>query len=218
MNKRNQTNKMSQTNEINQINQTNVLSGFTIFLDRDGTLNPDSGYIRSSDQFELFPGVAQALSRLKQAGARLIVVTNQSGIGRGFFSIIDLDAIHAKLRRLLDESGVSLDAIYVCPHHPDDACGCRKPNRGLIDQAAGEQPVDLSRSYLIGDHARDMELAKRVGSRSILVTTGAVLPQQVEGLRTAGAAPDWVASSFAEAVDWLLSDAKSRVRHVDERV
>jgi heptosyltransferase-2 len=187
-------------------------------LDRDGTLNPDSGYIRSSDQFELFPGVAQALSRLKQAGARLIVVTNQSGIGRGFFSIGDLDAIHAKLRRLLDESGVSLDAIYVCPHHPDDACGCRKPNRGLIDQAAGEQPVDLSRSYLIGDHARDMELAKRVGSRSILVTTGAVLPQQVEGLKTAGAAPDWVASSFAEAVDWLLSDAKSRVRCVDERM
>ena len=209
----NETNNINQTNEINQTNQTNVLSGFTIFLDRDGTLNPDPGYIRSSDQFDLFPGVAQALSILKQAGARLIVVTNQSGVARGLFSIGDLNGIHAKLRRLLDEAGVSLDAIYVCPHHPDDSCECRKPNRGLIDQAAREQPVDLARSYVIGDHARDMELAKRVGSRSILVTTGAVLPQQVEGLKTSGSAPDCVASSFAEAVDWLLSDARSRAAH-----
>jgi heptosyltransferase-2 len=192
-------------------NMSAVLSGYTIFLDRDGTLNPDSGYIRSPGQFELFPGVAQALSRLKQAGARLIVVTNQSGVARGFFSIGDLDAIHAKLRRLLDEAGVSLDAIYVCPHHPDDSCECRKPNRGLIDRAVREQQVDLSRSYLIGDHARDLELAKRVGSRSILVTTGAVPPQQVEELNTSGLAPDRVASSFAEAADWLLSDARNRI-------
>jgi len=207
------SNKTNQTNQTNETNQPNILSGYTIFLDRDGTLNPDPGYIRSSDQFELFPGVAQALSILKQAGARLIVVTNQSGVARGLFSIGDLNGIHAKLRRLLDEAGVSLDAIYVCPHHPDDSCECRKPNRGLIDQAAREQPVDLARSYVIGDHARDMELAKRVGSRSILVTTGAVLPQQVEGLKTSGSAPDCVASSFAEAVDWLLSDARSRAAH-----
>ena len=187
------------------------MSGFTIFLDRDGTLNPDPGYIRSSDQFELFPGVAQALSRLKQAGARLIVVTNQSGVARGFFSAGDLDGIHAKLRYLLGEAGVSLDAIYVCPHHPDDGCDCRKPDRGLIDRAVGEQRIDLLRSYLIGDHARDIDLAKRVGSRSILVTTGAVLPEQVEGLKASGTVPDWVACSLAEAVDWLLIDARSRM-------
>jgi heptosyltransferase-2 len=207
----------SDSNQTNQTNQTNILSGYTIFLDRDGTLNPDSGYIRSSDQFELFPGVAQALSKLKQAGARLIVVTNQSGIARGFFSVGDLDAIHAKLRRLLDEAGVSLDAIYFCPHHPDDSCDCRKPRTGLIDRAVLERQIDLGRSYLIGDHVRDVELAKCVGSRSILVTTGAVLPQQVEGLKTSGQAPDWVAPSFAEAADWLLSDARSRVVHGDRR-
>ena len=217
MNKRNQINKMNQTNETNQTNQTNVLSGFTIFLDRDGTLNPDPGYIRSPDGFELFPGVAQALSRLKQAGARLIVVTNQSGVARGLFSAGDLDGIHAKLRYLLGEAGVSLDAIYVCPHHPDDGCNCRKPDRGLIDRAVGEQRIDLTRSYLIGDHARDIELAKRVGSRSILVTTGAVLPEQVEGLKASGPVPDRVASSLAEAVDWLLSDAGSRDSHTRHR-
>ena len=193
-------------------NLSAVLSGYTIFLDRDGTLNPDPGYIRSPDQFDLFPGVAQALSRLKQAGARLIVVTNQSGVGRGFLSAGDLDGIHAKLRYLLGEAGVSLDAIYACPHHPDEGCNCRKPNRGLIDQAVDEQRVDLTRSYLIGDHARDMELAKRVGSRSILVTTGAVLPEQGEGLKASGAVPDRVASSLAEAVDWVLMDARSRMR------
>ncbi|MBH0181272.1 MAG: lipopolysaccharide heptosyltransferase II [Nitrospira sp.] len=176
-----------------------------------GVLNPDPGYIRSSDQFELFPGVAQALSRLKQAGARLIVVTNQSGVARGFFSAGDLDGIHAKLRYLLGEAGVSLDAVYVCPHHPDDGCDCRKPNRGLIDRAVGEQRIDLSRSYLIGDHPRDIDLAKRVGSRSILVTTGATLPEQVEGLNASGTVPDRVAFSLTEAVDWLLIDARSRM-------
>jgi heptosyltransferase II len=213
----NQINQTDQPNETNQTNQTNVLSGFTIFLDRDGTLNPDPGYIRSPDGFELFPGVAQALSRLKQAGARLIVVTNQSGVARGLFSADDLDGVHAKLRYLLGEAGVSLDAIYVCPHHPDAGCDCRKPNRGLIDRAVGEQRIDLTRSYLIGDHARDIELAKRVGSRSILVTTGAVLPEQVEGLMASGPVPDRVASSLAEAVDWLLTDARSRISHASDR-
>ncbi|MDX2253707.1 MAG: lipopolysaccharide heptosyltransferase II, partial [Nitrospira sp.] len=191
-------------------NLSAVLSGYTIFLDRDGTLNPDPGYIRSPDQFELFPGVAQALAKLARAGARLIVVTNQSGVARGLFSIGELEAVHAKLLRLLGEAGATLDALYVCPHHPDDSCNCRKPNTGLIDQAVRERAVDLTRSYLIGDHVRDVELAKRVGSRSILVTTGAVLPQQIEGLKASGLAPDRVASSFDEAAEWLLMDARNR--------
>jgi heptosyltransferase-2 len=184
------------------------LEGVTIFLDRDGTLNPDPGYITSPDQFELFPGVSEALARLKRAGARLIVITNQSGVARGFLSRDELDAVHMKLKRLLDGAGVSLDAIYFCPHHPDDGCECRKPNRGMIDQAVQEWGVDLDRSYLIGDHIRDVELAKRVGGRSILVTTGAVSSQEAERLKASGAAPDWIASSLTEAADWLLSDAR----------
>ncbi len=209
--------KKPDTSVSNKRNQRNILSGYTIFLDRDGTLNPDSGYIRSPDQFELFPGVARAMATLNQAGARLIVVTNQSGVARGFFSISVLDSIHAKLIRLLGEAGASLDAIYLCPHHPDDACDCRKPNTGLIDRAVRERQVDLSRSYLIGDHSRDMELAKRVGSRSILVTTGAIAPQQVDALKTSGLAPDHVASSLSDAVDWLLDDVRSRAVVTDGR-
>lgn len=206
-NERNQKNKTNQTNQTNQKDQTNILSGYTIFLDRDGTLNPDPGYIKSPDQFDLFPGVSEALASLKRAGARLIVVTNQSGIARGLLSREDLDAVHRKLTRLLAGAGVALDAIYVCPHHPDDGCECRKPNRGMIDQAVREYGVNLDRSYVIGDHIREIELAKRIGARSILVTTGVVSQQEAESLKASGPTPDWIASSLAEAADRLLSDA-----------
>ncbi len=180
------------------------LQGVTVFLDRDGTLNPDPGYISSPDQFDLFPGVAAALARLTRAGARLVVVTNQSGVGRGLFSSADLDAIHAKLRRLLHDAGASLDAIYVCPHHPDERCLCRKPETGMVDQAVRELGIDLSRSYLIGDHAKDMELAKRVGAKRVWVTTS----EHGELARSeSGEAAAVVAPSFDEAVTWILGDA-----------
>jgi heptosyltransferase-2 len=212
-----QTDRTDERDKIDQTNQSAILAGYTIFLDRDGTLNHDPGYIRSPDQFELFPGVAQALAKLVRAGAKLIVVTNQSGVARGLFSIGELEAIHAKLTRLLGEAGAPLDALYVCPHHPDDSCRCRKPKTGLIDQAVRERAVDLTRSYLIGDHGRDMELAKRVGSRSILVTTGAVPPYQVQDLKASGLVPDRVVGSLTEASEWLLSDVRSRSAHADER-
>ncbi len=198
---------MSLTNTTSAQKFLAVLDGYTIFLDRDGTLNPDPGYIKSPDQFELFPGVPEALAKLKRAGARLIIVTNQSGVARGLMSQDDLAAIHAKLNALLDRAGASLDAIYFCPHHPNDGCDCRKPNRGMIDQAVRERGVDLERAYLIGDHVRDIELAKCIGARSILVTTGVVRPHELEGLSATMLNPDWIASSMTEAADWLLSDA-----------
>lgn len=202
----NKVNERNHTDQINQTDQPNILSGYTIFLDRDGTLNSDPGYIKSPDQFELFPGVVEALGRLKLAGARLILVTNQSGIARGLLSRHNLDAIHRKLAHLLGQAGTTLDGIYFCPHHPDDGCGCRKPNPGMINQAVRELGVDLERSYVIGDHLRDVELAKRVGARSVLVTTGVTRLQDLEGLTGADLIPDGVAASLAEAVNWLLSD------------
>jgi heptosyltransferase-2 len=212
-----QIDRTDQTDKTDKTNQPNPLSGYTIFLDRDGTLNPDPGYIKSPDQFELFPGVAEALASLTRAGARLIVVTNQSGVARGLLSYDDLNAIHAKLTRLLENAGATLDAIYFCPHHPDDGCGCRKPNRGMIDQAVREWSVDIGRSYVIGDHVRDIELAKRVGTRSVLVTTGVVSSHEAERLKESEAAPDWVASSLAEAVDWLMADVERLSVPIRER-
>jgi len=200
------SNQTNQTNEINQINHTNVLEGVTVFLDRDGTLNYDPGYLKTSAELKLLPGVGPALARLKGAGAKLVVVTNQSGVGRGILTLKDLEAIHARLQGLLEQEDAALDAIYFCPHHPDDDCRCRKPNVGMVERAVSELQLDLRRSYLIGDHARDIQLAHRVGAKAILITTTLMDTQAVDRLKTEQAMPDTVAKSMAEAVDWILED------------
>jgi heptosyltransferase-2 len=173
-------------------------------------LNYDPGYLKVAAELKLLPGVGRALARLKGAGARLVVVTNQSGVGRGVFTLKDLEAIHARLEGLLEQEDVALDAIYFCPHHPDDGCHCRKPEVGMVERAASELHLDLRRSYLIGDHARDIQLAHRVGAKAILVTTEPVDTQALEALKAAEAMPDAVAKSMAEAVDWIFDDVKTR--------
>ena len=190
--------------------RTNPLDGVTVFLDRDGTLNEDPGYLGSAAELKLLPGVGAALARLKAAGARLVVVTNQSGIARGLFTLKDLEAIHARLEGLLERDDAALDAIYFCPHHPDDRCRCRKPARGMVDRAVAELQVDLRRSYLVGDHAKDIRLAKSVGARAILLTSGTVDEQALTILRAAEAMPDVCAQSMAEAVDWILKDVTTK--------
>ena len=190
--------------------RTGILDGYTIFLDRDGTLNEDPGYLKSASDLKLLPGVAQALARLKSAGARLVVVTNQSGVGRGFLTLKDLEAIHARLEGLLEQNEAALDAIYFCPHHPDDGCRCRKPATGMVDRAVAELQVDLGKAYVIGDHAKDIQLAKAAGVRSVLVTGDGVDQQAATLLRAAGAMPDMVAPSMADAAEWILKDASHK--------
>ncbi len=189
-----------------------ALEGVTVFLDRDGTLNYDPGYQSDAAELKLLAGVGPALARLKRAGAKLVVVTNQSGVGRGIFTLKDLESIHARLEGLLEQEEVALDAIYFCPHHPDDGCRCRKPNVGMVERARSELQLDLGRSYLIGDHARDIQLAKRVGAKGILLTTDLVDAQALDALQAAEAMPDAVATSMAEAVDWILKDATTVLR------
>ena len=197
----------NQTNKINQRNQTNILDGVTVFLDRDGTLNYDPGYLRVAAELKLLAGVGPSLARLKRAGARLVVVTNQSGVGRGIITLKDLEAIHARLQGLLEQEDAALDAIYFCPHHPDNGCRCRKPNVGMVERAVSELQLDLRRSYLIGDHARDIQLATRVGAKAILVATAPVDAQSLEMLKVEKTLPDAVVKSMTEAVDWILEDA-----------
>ncbi len=186
------------------------LAGVTVFLDRDGTLNKDTGYIKSPEELTLLPGTGAALARLKEAGARLVVVTNQSGLGRGYFGGKDLEAVHAKLRLLLAEDQVTLDGLYFCPHHPDDHCNCRKPAPGMIHRAVAELRVDLGRAYVIGDSARDIELAKQVGAKSLLVLTGPSGPETLADLTLRGVAPDLVAEGLPQAVEWILAQAAGR--------
>ena len=209
--------QINQTNKINQTNQMNALDGVTVFLDRDGTLNYDPGYLKVAADLKLLAGVGPALARLRGAGAKLIVVTNQSGVGRGIVTLKDLEAIHARLEGLLEQEDAALDAIYFCPHHPDDGCRCRKPNIGMVERAVSELQLDLRRSYLIGDHARDIQLANRVGAKAILMTTALVDAQALDMLKAEQAMPDAVAKSMAEAVDWILADAAKSAKGRDER-
>jgi heptosyltransferase-2 len=204
--------QINQTNKINQTNQMNILDGVTVFLDRDGTLNYNPGYLKVAAELKLLAGVGPALARLKGAGAKLVVVTNQSGVGRGIITLKDLEAIHARLEGLLEQEGAALDAIYFCPHHPDDRCRCRKPEVGMVERAVSELQLDLRRSYLIGDHARDIQLAHRVGAKAILLTPVLLDAQSLETLKVEQAMPDAVAKSMAEAVDWILEDAATLVR------
>jgi len=185
------------------------LDNVTVFLDRDGTLNHDSGYIACPEEFELYPGAAAALARLNLAGARLILVTNQSGIGRGKLTVADLDDIHEKLRHQLELQGARLDGIYFCPHHPDDACVCRKPAVGMAERAIADLKVVTSSMYLIGDQSCDIEMAKRLKARSIFVTTGRDSAKTLQHLNAIGLRPQHVAPCLASAVDWIFHDAKS---------
>jgi len=154
-----------------------------VFLDRDGTLNVERSYIRRPEEFELIPGVGPALRRLREAGFRLIVVTNQAVIARGEATEADVARIHRHLEWELGKDGAYLDAIYFCPHHPDAGfpgerpelkivCDCRKPAPGLVEQACRDLDIDPAASWMIGDHTRDIEMARRAGLRSILVRTG----------------------------------------------
>jgi len=146
-----------------------------IFLDRDGTINFDSGYVSSAGDLLLLPAARSGLKLLRDRGYLLFVVTNQSGLARGYLTRRDLSAIHRKLRRELIRDGVKLSAIAVCPHHPDARCRCRKPSPLLVGKLARKFRIDLPRSYFIGDKLLDVETGRNAGCRTVLIASGARL-------------------------------------------
>ena len=143
-----------------------------VLLDRDGTLIVERHYLSDPDQVELIPGAAAGLRRLRERGLGLAVVTNQSGIGRGFFDAARLAEIHQRLIEMLRAERVELDGIYFCPHHPDEACGCRKPQPALALRAAAELGFDATRAFVVGDMASDVALGRALGATTLLVRTG----------------------------------------------
>ena len=175
-----------------------------VFVDRDGTLNRDVDYLSSPDQFELFPDVAEAVRQLNLAGLKVILVTNQSGIARGYFSLRDLESIHQKLRSCLTESKAWLDDVLFCPHHPDDGCRCRKPNPGMIEQALARHEIDVSKSYVVGDRHLDIELAHRVGAKGVLVMTGTTSDDSLATCHKKKLPVAFIAPCFSDAVSWIL--------------
>jgi D-glycero-D-manno-heptose 1,7-bisphosphate phosphatase len=152
-----------------------------VFLDRDGTINVEKGYVHKIEDFEFIPGVPRAINLFKNAGFLVIVVTNQSGVARGYYSIDAVNRLHGYMDSELARHGTSVDAYYVCPHHPQGivgefakACDCRKPGPGMLLKAANDFSVDLASSFLIGDKQTDVEAALSAGCRPVLVETGFV--------------------------------------------
>jgi len=166
-----------------------------VFLDRDGTLMQDVDYCGDPQDIHLFAGASDALGQLKYAGYKLIVVTNQSGIGRGYFSEEQYRTVERELARQIGDG--LIDATYHCPHLPDDGCRCRKPLPDMVVRAAGDHALDLARSFLVGDKRSDIECGRSAGVKTILVRTG-------YGKDTDCDLADFVANDLAEAANLIL--------------
>jgi len=143
-----------------------------VLLDRDGTVIVERHYLSDPALVTLEEGALQGLRRLAEAGWSLVILSNQSGIGRGYFDRAAVDAVNARVAHLLAEGGVAVAGWYICPHTAEDRCDCRKPMPGMARQAAAELGLDLARCWMVGDKRSDVELARAIGARAILVTTG----------------------------------------------
>ncbi|WP_051184734.1 D-glycero-alpha-D-manno-heptose-1,7-bisphosphate 7-phosphatase [Desulfatiglans anilini] len=184
-----------------------------VFLDRDGTINEQMGYINHPSRLVLLPGAGKAIRRLNRSGHLVIVVSNQSGVARGYFPYELVEEVHERMRGLLALDGALLDGVFFCPHHPGGSvapfaqvCGCRKPRTGLIDEAVGRLDIDLERSVVVGDRMDDIELAHRAGVPGILVRTGYGLGEERYILPRHPLRPAVVVDDLTQAVDWILGE------------
>jgi D-glycero-D-manno-heptose 1,7-bisphosphate phosphatase len=179
-----------------------------VFLDRDGTISEEVGYLNHASRFRLFPFVAAAVRRLNEAGLPVIVVTNQSGVGRGYFPEALVHEVHDLMNRQLANAGARIDAVYFCPHTSADACTCRKPKTGMLERAALEHGIDVQRSFVVGDRYVDIELARNAGTRSILVRTGYGEGEVAWHMARWPAQPERLADNLTDAVGWILEQSR----------
>ena len=173
-------------------------SGRYVVLDRDGTLNVEKRYLSDPAELELMPGVAEGLKLLQRRGFGLVVISNQSGIGRGIVGKEVVEAINARLRELLQRQGVKLDGIYYCPHSPEQNCSCRKPSPTMIYQAAEDLNFNPGESFVVGDKCSDVEMGKRANAVTILVLTGYGKEQPMQERA------DFVAENFSQAAAIII--------------
>ena len=175
-----------------------------VFLDRDGTIAEEVGYLNHPSRFRMFPFAAAAIRRLNEAGLPVVVVTNQSGVGRGYFPESLVHSVNELMKKDLAATGARIDAIYYCSHTSADRCDCRKPKAGLLERAAREHSLDLPRSFVVGDRYGDIELARNVRARSILVRTGYGEGELAWHSAKWPTQPDFVAEDLSKASDWIL--------------
>ena len=172
-----------------------------VFIDRDGTINANIGYINNLKDFKIYNGVAEGIKLLNQDGFKVIIITNQSGLARGFFTEEMLEKIHNKMKREISEKGATVDAIYYCPHHPDVKCSCRKPRTGLLEKAVKDFDVDIDESFIIGDRMLDIEAGQGIGCKTVLV------PENKEKvaieMQESNVKPDIICDDFYSGAEWI---------------
>lgn len=187
-----------------------------VFLDRDGTVCEEVGYVNHVSRCRLLPHSAEAIRLLNEAGRRIAIVTNQAGVARGYFQEDMILAVHERVRGLLAEGGARVDGIYYCPHHPTageppyrSACDCRKPLPGLVLRAARELGIDLARSFMVGDSARDVQAAQAAGVTPVLVLTGYGRGEWEHQRERFTVPPAYVAEDLLDASRWILARGKT---------
>lgn len=188
-----------------------------VFMDRDGTMTVEGGYINHPSRLHLIPTTADAVRLCNENDLMAVVATNQAGVARGYFTEDLVHVVHDRLRKLLEEQGAKLDAIYYCPHHPREGkppyqadCDCRKPRPGMIEQACRELPIDRARSYMVGDKISDSEFGHRLGLRTVMVMTGYGRGEYEYQRQDWNDTPDFIAENLKEAVEWIIEDLKRR--------
>ena len=204
-----------------------------VFLDRDGTINEEVGYLDSLDKLKLYDNAAEALRLINESGMKAVVITNQSGVARGYFTEEFVRDVHANIQKILREKGAFIDAFYYCPHHPTEGiplyrqvCTCRKPEAGMVIQASDHLNIDLKHSYIVGDMLKDIQAAKRVGAKGILVKTGygmntltediPRIPSQPSfladkaNLSIDALYPNYIAEDILDAVKWIMKDRNGK--------
>jgi D-glycero-D-manno-heptose 1,7-bisphosphate phosphatase len=177
---------------------------FFVFIDRDGTLIEEKNYLSDPDEVVMISGSAPAVRKLQAAGAKVVVISNQAGVGRGYFGVEAVHAIHQRIQEMLREEGCQIDAFYFCPHHPDDGCDCRKPRLGLFRRAAADFNLSLS-GAMIGDNASDVQAGLAAGLTTILVRTG--YGEKIQA--SAQPPPHHFAADLLEAAEWYLTQRPS---------
>ncbi len=177
-----------------------------IFMDRDGTVSEEVGYMYHAGLYKPFPWTGEAIRLINESGRKAVLVTNQSGVGRGYFSDATVAEVHGALNAELARWNAHLDAIYYCPHAPDAGCDCRKPNPGMLMKAREELDIDLGNSHMIGDRYLDILMAHAVGARSVLVLTGEGAVE-LENRKLEDIQPDLVAENLLSAVQAILNES-----------
>lgn len=176
-----------------------------VFVDRDGTINVDVHYLDDPDKFEMYPGVPIGVKKLQEHGFKIIVITNQSGIARGYFTEEQLSGVHERMKQEFQKFGVTLDGIYYCPHHPDDKCNCRKPNTGLFEKAIREHNINVEKSYMLGDKILDISAGEKIGVRTVLIPEPHLREDFLSQKNEWEYHPDYIADDFLDAIDWILN-------------